>query len=153
MTEIIVFLLNTIKNVFWPDKLSTYHDVAEFLSKLSTGNDLELTDEDCDLIGLYVHSDGCSRASQYLKRECKKHDFRYRTHLDFYGRPTTKWATDLGFLVGMVVSSNPFKKSKRAWLKSLFSFVPWFYPWIWARFFAVLLAGNKAWNNNSFCRP
>lgn len=153
MTDIVLFVLNTIKNVFWPDELGPYHDFADLLSKLSTNNDLEMTDEDCDLVGLYVHSDGCTRASQAMKPECKKHDFRYRTHLDFYGRPTTKWATDLAFLVGMVVRSNPCRRSEYAWLRSVVSFIPWFYPWIWARFFAVVLAGGKAWNNHTFCRP
>lgn len=153
MAGLIIFILNTVKNVVWPGKLSRYHDVVELLSRLSTGDPSKMTDDDCNIVGLYVHSDGCTRASQLLRPECRKHDFRYRTHLDFYGRPTTKWETDLDFLLGMVQRCNPFRRSEVALFVTLGSVIPWFFPFIWLRFFAVVFLGSKAWNNKRFCRP
>lgn len=151
LTEVILFVLNTLKNMLWPDKLDTYHDINDLLSKLSTNDPLKLTDADCDLLGLYVHSDGCSRVSQWAKRECKKHDFRYRTHLDFNGRPTTKWESDLGFLVGLVDQCNPCRGFPI--LGEITYLLTWLYPPIWIRFLGVVFFGNKAWNNKTFCRP
>lgn len=61
-------------------------DLIEFIASLSTSDPDKLTDADIDKIRWYIKSDGCTGVPDICVKECVKHDFYFRTGVDFSGK-------------------------------------------------------------------
>ena len=61
-------------------------DLIDFIASLSTSNPDNLTPADIDKIRWYIKSDGCTGVPDICVDECIKHDFYFRTGVDFSGK-------------------------------------------------------------------
>lgn len=76
-------------------------DLIDFIASLSTSNPEKLTDADIDKIRWYIKSDGCTGVPDICVKECVKHDFYFRTGVDFSGRLISFSRSNLLFFKGL----------------------------------------------------
>lgn len=110
-------------------KTAKYPDLPALLESLSTSNPLNLTSEDMQKIRFFVHSDGCTKVPNFRKDECYKHDFYYRTHVDFSGHVIRRKDADKLFRLGLQAKSRLRELDLMSWWR-----------WLGVRLFAA-----KAW--------
>lgn len=110
-------------------KTAKYPDLPGLIDSLSTNDPSKLTDEDMQKIRFFVHSDGCTNVPNFRKDECYKHDFYYRTHVDFSGRVIRRKDADALFRLGL---------QSKSWFGE-------FDPMSWWRWLAVRLFAARAW--------
>ena len=110
-------------------KTAKYPDLPGLIESLSTSDPLKLTDNDMQKIRFFVHSDGCTKVPNFRKDECYKHDFYYRTHVDFSGHVIRRRDADKLFRLGL---------QSKSWFGE-------FDPMSWWRWLGVRLFGAKAW--------
>lgn len=109
-----------------------FSNLAEFLATLSTTDEAALMADDIKRISQYIQSDGCTGVPEFYHAECVKHDFYYRTHVDFAGMAITKSVADKRFRKGI---------QRKSWLGVLS-------PMSWWRWLGVQFpAAQRAWEN------
>lgn len=76
-------------------------DLVHFVRSLSTTDPEKLTAEDIEKIRWYIKSDGCTGVIDICVDECIKHDFYFRTGVDFSGRLITFEEANMLFFRGL----------------------------------------------------
>ena len=76
-------------------------DLIDFISSLSTSDPEKLTATDIDKIRWYIKSDGCTGVPDICVEECIKHDFYFRTGVDFSGKLISFKDSNLRFFKGL----------------------------------------------------
>lgn len=110
-------------------KTAKFPDLPELIESLSTSDSLRLTDDDVEKLRFFVHSDGCTKVPNFRKKQCHKHDFMYRTHVDFSGHVIRRKDADRLYRLGMQ------SESRLGVLD----------PLSWWRWLGVRLLGARAW--------
>lgn len=94
----------------------TLSECLLFCSTLSTKDWRFLSDEDLKSIEEFIKSDGCTGVPEFYHKECVKHDWWYRTHIDFCGSPIKKAEADTRFRQGIQHKSKfGFLSPMAAW--------------------------------------
>lgn len=116
-----------------------------FLKYLGESNPDRFTKQQWHLVWAYIKSDFCSAVADVMKWACVEHDFYYRTHCDFFGRPITFMQANKRFMKRMIKLSNPFSGSQSVDLVVLGEVIAHLNPMAWWRFAAVCLFAKSAW--------
>lgn len=96
-------------------------DLVHFVRSLSTTDPEKLTAEDIEKIRWYIRSDGCTGVIGICVDECIKHDFYFRTGVDFSGRLITFEEANMLFFRGLWRKRQYFFACTR-WLGVSFTF-------------------------------
>lgn len=111
-------------------------DIIDLIESLSTDDHFNLTDDDMKAIRWFILSDGCTDVPDFYLSECIKHDFYYRTHVDFSGRLIKRCEADKRFRLGIQKRSQFGVFSPMSWWR-----------WAFVRVFA-----KSAWDKRQFFR-
>ena len=94
----------------------TILECHRFSLLLSTRDWRFMTDLDVKMIEDFIKSDGCTGVPEFYHNQCVKHDWWYRTHLDFDCSPITKREADTRFRQGIQHKSKfGFLSPMAAW--------------------------------------
>ncbi len=76
-------------------------NLIDFVASLSASDPASLTQADIDKIRWYIKSDGCTGVPDICVDECIKHDFYFRTGVDFSGKLISFENANLEFFRGL----------------------------------------------------
>lgn len=123
-----------------------------FLSYLGETDPSKFTKQHWHMVWAYTKSDFCTWVIDLFKWACVEHDFYFRTHHSFDGKPITFMGANIRYFKRMLVMSNPFAKSGKGYLRCIGKFVGYFNPFAYIRFAGVCLFGRSAWNGKEIFR-